>query len=104
MRNRYVLLADLAGIAVAAFGALALRFDWWFLAERPEFLSFLVVAITAKPVSISLSASTALLPYASSRDLLCARGGCDRSVLMSVLALGAVLTGYVRAFHGGTVS
>lgn len=30
MRNRYILLADLPLIAIAAFGAFALRFDWLF--------------------------------------------------------------------------
>lgn len=50
MRNRYVLLADLALIAISAFGAFALRFDWLFVQHRPEFLGFLAAVLIIKPV------------------------------------------------------
>ena len=50
MRNRYVLFADLALIAIAAFGAFALRFDWLFAQHRPEFLNFLIAVLLIKPL------------------------------------------------------
>jgi FlaA1/EpsC-like NDP-sugar epimerase len=48
VRNRYVLLADVAVVALAAWGAFALRFGWLFMASRDEFLTFLVVAVVVK--------------------------------------------------------
>jgi FlaA1/EpsC-like NDP-sugar epimerase len=50
MRNRYVLLVDVPLIALAVVGAFLLRFDWFFLSHRPEFLPFLLAALTIKPV------------------------------------------------------
>lgn len=49
MKNRYVLLADLPLVAIAAFGAFAGRFDWLFYQERPEFLPYLLAALVVKP-------------------------------------------------------
>lgn len=50
MKNRYVLLADLPLIACSAVGAYAVRFDWRFYEERPEFLGFLLAVLLIKPV------------------------------------------------------
>jgi FlaA1/EpsC-like NDP-sugar epimerase len=50
VRNRYILLADLPLIAIAAFGAFALRFDLLFLQHRPEFFLYLVAALILKPL------------------------------------------------------
>jgi FlaA1/EpsC-like NDP-sugar epimerase len=50
VRNRYILLADLPLIAIAAFGAFALRFNWLFLDSRPEFLGYLAAAVLLKPL------------------------------------------------------
>ena len=50
MRNRYILLADVPLVAIAAAGAFALRFDWLFAHRRPEFLPFLIAALLVKPV------------------------------------------------------
>lgn len=49
-RNRYFLLADLPLIAIAAFGAFSLRFDWLFMSYRFEFLPFLAIALIVKPI------------------------------------------------------
>ncbi len=49
MKNRYVLLADLPLIAIAAFGAFAGRFDWLFYGDRPEFPLYVIVALCVKP-------------------------------------------------------
>ncbi len=54
MRNRYILLADLPLIAVAAFCAFALRFDLLFPEQRPEFLPFLIAACLIKPLVFSV--------------------------------------------------
>jgi len=50
IRNRYILLMDLPLIAIAAFGAFALRFDWLFLLYRPEFTLYLLAALVLKPI------------------------------------------------------
>ena len=50
MRNRYILLADIALIALAASAAFTARFDLAFYSTRPEFLSYLLVAVTIKPL------------------------------------------------------
>jgi FlaA1/EpsC-like NDP-sugar epimerase len=49
MRNRYLLIADLWGIAVAALAAFVLRFDLRFFAVRDEAEVFLVAALLLKP-------------------------------------------------------
>jgi FlaA1/EpsC-like NDP-sugar epimerase len=48
IRNRYLFLADLLAIIVAAWGAFGLRFGWLFLEFRPEFVPFLLAAIVIK--------------------------------------------------------
>ena len=55
MRNRYVILADLALIALAASAAFTARFDWTFYSTRPEFLLYLVAALTIKPLVFVVS-------------------------------------------------
>jgi FlaA1/EpsC-like NDP-sugar epimerase len=50
MRNRYILLADACLIPIVAFAAFALRFEWRFYLDRPEFLSFALGALAIKPV------------------------------------------------------
>jgi len=51
IRNRYILLMDLPLIAIAAFGAFALRFDWLFLQYRPEFSAYVMAALVLKPLA-----------------------------------------------------
>jgi FlaA1/EpsC-like NDP-sugar epimerase len=48
MRNRYILLADLLAIMLAAWLAFAFRFGWLFTETRPEFSAFLVLAVVVK--------------------------------------------------------
>ena len=50
MKNRYVLLADIPLIALAAFAAFTARFDFAFYAHRPEFVPYLLAALAIKPV------------------------------------------------------
>jgi len=49
MKNRYVLIADIVLVALAAFAAFTARFDFSFHERRPEFLPYLLVAILLKP-------------------------------------------------------
>lgn len=49
MKNRYVLVADLLLIALAAFGAFTARFDFAFYTHRDEFLPYLLFALATKP-------------------------------------------------------
>ena len=48
MRNRYVLLADVLAIMLAAWAAFAFTFGWLFSENRPEFLPFLALAVVIK--------------------------------------------------------
>ena len=88
MRNRYILLGDLPLIAVAAFGAFALRFDWMFANYRPEFLPFLAVALLIKPVVFYVFGMyTRYWRYATASDLL--------AVTLAVFASSVVMAAYV---------
>lgn len=88
MRNRFILLGDLPLIAIAAFGAFALRFDWVFAAYRPEFLPFLVVSLVVKPVIFYVFGMyTRYWRYATANDLL--------AVSLAVFAASVVMTAYV---------
>jgi FlaA1/EpsC-like NDP-sugar epimerase len=81
MKNRYVLLADLPLIVVAAFGAFALRFDWMFLGYRPEFQSFAIAALLIKPVILyAFGMYSRFWRYATADDLIAvtlAVSGCS---------------------------
>lgn len=48
LRNRYVLLADILAVALAAWTAFALRFGWLFMGTRDEFQLFILTAIGVK--------------------------------------------------------
>ena len=71
MRNRYLLVCDIPIVAMAAYAAFALRFDWYFPLHRPEFVPFLIAALLIKPaVFLGLGMYSRLWRYASVRDLL----------------------------------
>jgi FlaA1/EpsC-like NDP-sugar epimerase len=48
MRNRYLFVADILAVMLAAWAAFALRFGWLFSESRPEFLPFLLIALVVK--------------------------------------------------------
>ena len=50
MKNRYVLLADLPLIGLAAAAAFTARFDLAFYESRPEFATYLLAALIFKPI------------------------------------------------------
>lgn len=71
MRNRYVLAADVPAIAAAAYGAFALRFDWFFYHARSEFPAFLLATVILKPAIFYLfGLYSRYWMYASVPDLL----------------------------------
>ena len=51
VRNRYILAADVVLIAMSAWGAYALRFDWLFSVYRAEFPIFLACVLAVKPIA-----------------------------------------------------
>jgi FlaA1/EpsC-like NDP-sugar epimerase len=94
MRNRYLLLCDVPIVALAAYGAFALRFDWYFPRTRPEFGPYLVAALAIKPtLFVLLGMYSRVWRYASVRDLI--------AVLMAVSASSAAMAVFVAV---GTLS
>jgi len=96
-RNRYVLLADLAGFACAAAGAFALRFDWLFLTTRAEFLPFLAAVLVIKPIVFLLFGMYGRVwRYTSVQDLLgLVLATSAASVVLAVVSAAMVLSHYV---------
>jgi FlaA1/EpsC-like NDP-sugar epimerase len=71
LRNRYVLLADLLAVALAAWAAFALRFGWMFMRDQTEFTSFLIVALATKvPIFYAFGLYRRYWRYASFWDLM----------------------------------
>ncbi len=88
MRNRYVLLADLPLVGVAAWAAFTARFDWEFYTHRPEFLPFLLAALAIKPiVFVLVGMYRRYWRYTSIQDLAV--------VLTAVTASSAVMAMFV---------
>ena len=100
VRNRFVLLADVALIAGSAFVAFALRFDLAFVAARPEFVPFLLAALVVKPtVFFSQGMYRRFWRYASLNDMLVVVFAASlASVLLAVLMGLAVAFGLVYEF------
>lgn len=48
MRNRYLLVADVLAVMLAAWAAFAFWFGWFFSETRPEFIPFLILAVGFK--------------------------------------------------------
>lgn len=48
MRNRYLLVADVLAVMLAAWAAFAFWFGWFFTETRPEFIPFLGLAVVIK--------------------------------------------------------
>ncbi len=93
LRNRYILLMDLPLIAIAAFGAFALRFDWLFLNYRPEFIWYLLAALVLKPlVYYPFGMYTRYWRYGTAQDLV----AISLAVSASAVVM-AVFTGLTRA-------
>jgi FlaA1/EpsC-like NDP-sugar epimerase len=100
MRNRYLLLLDLPLIAIAAFGAFALRFEWLVWNERAEFLFFTVAALLVKPVVLFVFGMySRYWRYATSHDLLTLTlAASASSVVLAVLLTAALAFGAIESF------
>jgi FlaA1/EpsC-like NDP-sugar epimerase len=100
VRNRYILLADLPLIAIAGFGAFALRFDWLFLQYRPEFLPYLLAALMLKPlVYFPFGMYSRYWRYGTAQDLIAvALAVSASSVAMAVFVGVGRAAGYVPGF------
>ena len=97
MKNRYVLLAELPLIGIAAFGAFAARFDWEFYQRRPEFLVYALAALAIKPVVFWLFGMyRRYWQYTSIHDL--------SVVFVAVSAASFCMAVFVAAVHGTLIA
>jgi FlaA1/EpsC-like NDP-sugar epimerase len=93
MKNRYLLLADLALFALAALGAFIARFDWEFFERRPEFGVYVMAALVIKPVVFYLLGMyRRYWRYASIQDL--------GVVVVAVSASSLAMAVFVALAHG----
>jgi FlaA1/EpsC-like NDP-sugar epimerase len=100
VRNRYILLADLPLIAIAAFGAFALRFDWLFLQYRPEFAVYVLAAVILKPLAyFPFGMYSRYWRYGTAQDLIAIVWAVSASsVVMAVFVSVGRATGHVPSF------
>ena len=100
MRNRYLLVCDVPIVAISAYTAFALRFDWFFPLHRPEFVPFLVAVLVVKPaVFLALGMYSRLWRYASVQDLLAVLIAVSASsVAVSALVAAGTLSGTLHEF------
>lgn len=105
LRNRYLLLCDVPLVAAAAYGAFALRFDWFFPLHRPEFVPFLAAALIVKPaIFIVLGMYSRLWRYASVQDLLAVLLAVSAgSVAVAGLVAAGMVTGWIDEFSRAVV-
>ena len=105
MRNRYLLLCDVPIVGMAAYGAFALRFDWYVPHSRPEFLPYLIAALLIKPaVFLGLGMYSRIWRYASVRDLIAVLTAVSvASAAMSVFVVVGVLSGALVEFSRAIV-
>lgn len=100
MRNRYLLLADLVAVLIAAWAAFAFRFGWDLRDERAEvFVPFVVLALLIKSAAfLGFGMYRRYWRYAGFWDLL--------SVVLansaaSILLAGVMVFGGVLGWHQG---
>ncbi|HEV3140101.1 MAG TPA: hypothetical protein VGY57_06275, partial [Vicinamibacterales bacterium] len=105
MRNRYVLLADLPIVVLAALGAFVLRFDWLFPRFRRDFILFAAAALIVKPIVLyAFGMYSRYWRYASIQDLLAlALADLTSSVVMALLVALALVTHVVEQFARSVV-
>jgi FlaA1/EpsC-like NDP-sugar epimerase len=106
MRNRYVLLADLAMFFVAVCGAFGFRFDWYFFRTRPEFIPYLVGALVLKPVAFyGFGMYRRFWRYATIDDMLAlALANSAGSVAMAAVVWAGLYQGAIREFSRSVVA
>jgi FlaA1/EpsC-like NDP-sugar epimerase len=103
IRNRYVLIADVIVVALAAWSAFALRFGWLFMDSREEFLLFIAVAVVTKIcVFFSFGLYQRFWRYASFWDLMAvvlanSVASLAVAIIMVALRLADVIPGLSRS-------
>ena len=100
MRNRYILLCDVPLVGMAAYGAFALRFDWFFPLHRPEFVPYVIAALLVKPAAfLLLGMYSRLWRYASVQELMAVLVAVSgASVAMSALVAAGMVSGQLVEF------
>jgi FlaA1/EpsC-like NDP-sugar epimerase len=91
-RNRYILAADVVLIAMSAWGAYALRFDWLF--SRAEFPVFLASVLIVKPIAFyAFGLYSRYWRYASLWDLIAVvlASSAATMVVAAVMAVAVLL-------------
>ena len=102
-RNRYILAADVVLIALSAWLAYALRFDWNFSLYQDEFPKFIACALIVKPVTFYLfGLYRRYWRYASTWDLIAVVFASAVSAVvivgvMAVLRLFDLIAGFPRS-------
>lgn len=100
MRNRYLLLADMVAILMAAWAAYAFRFGWLFSEERPEFATFLILALVVKVgMFFAFGIYRRYWRYAGFWDLMAiVLANSAGSILLGGLMVSSWLLGWVPEF------
>jgi FlaA1/EpsC-like NDP-sugar epimerase len=92
VRNRYILVADLVLIAVSAWGAYVLRFDWLFALHRAEFPIYLATVIVVKPLAFhAFGLYRRFWRYASLPDLLAVVLASSAGAVLAALAMAGLV-------------
>lgn len=97
MRNRYLLIADVLAISLAAWAAFAFRFGWLFFDARPEFAPFLLAAVAIK-IGTFMAAGLyrRYWPYAGFWDLIAVvLANFAASVALLLVMVGSRLLGWI---------
>lgn len=96
MRNRYVLIADVPIVVLAALGAFVLRFDWFFASFQRDFVLYAIAAVLVKPVVFyGFGLYSRFWRYASGRDMLAVVLAVSTSSVLMALLVGAALYTHV---------
>jgi FlaA1/EpsC-like NDP-sugar epimerase len=105
MRNRYILLADLPIIALAALGAFVLRFDWFFRSFQREFILYVIAAIVLKPMVFHVFRMYGRYwRYASIQDFIALGLAVSTASLVMAIVVGcALVIGVVENFARSVV-
>jgi FlaA1/EpsC-like NDP-sugar epimerase len=98
MRNRYVLVADILAITLAAWAAFAFRFGWLFTDSRPEFLPFLLTAVVVKVGTFfGFGLYRRYWRYAGFWDLIAiVLANSAASIVLSTVMVGSRLLGWIE--------
>ncbi len=100
MRNRYLLVADVLAIMLAAWAAFAFRFGWLFRESRSEFLPYLLIAVVVKIVIfLAFGLYRRYWRYAGFWDLVAVvLANSAASIVLLAIVVGSRLMGWIEGF------